>query len=121
MKILVIEDDIFFQKFYATKLQEAGYEVDVATNGEEGLEKARNNKPKLILLDLIMPKKDGFEVLKALAQDEELKTIPILVFSNLGQEKEIEEAKNLGAGGYITKSISDFDGSLAKIASLMKQ
>jgi len=121
MKILVMEDDTFFQKFYSSKLQEAGYRVDIASNGEEGIAKAKENNPDVILLDLIMPKTDGFDVLKTLAQDASLNHIPVFVFSTLGQEKEIEEATKLGAVGYINKSLSDFDNSLAKIAMFAKK
>lgn len=121
MHIVLIDDDIFFQKFYTTHLQELGYQVDAATNGDEGLEKIRQLKPDLILLDLIMPVKDGFEVLKVLSQDEKLKKIPVLVFSTLGQEKDVEEARKYGAIGYINKGLADFEAAKNTIASLIKK
>ena len=119
MKILIIEDDKFFQKFYSTKLQENRVEVEVASDGEEGLTKMRDFKPDLILLDLIMPKVDGFAVLAARLQDENLKKIPVIVFSTLGQEKDIENAKKLGANGYINKGSFDFRSMVATINQVM--
>lgn len=119
MYILLIEDDAFFQKFYSVKLKEKQFEVDVAEDGEVGLLKIAQRKPDLILLDLIMPKKDGFEVLEALAKDPNLKTIPVLIFSTLGQEKDIQRAKALGARDVANKSFFDFDTLIAKINSLV--
>lgn len=120
MRILIMEDDPFFQKFYSNEIANHGYEVEVAINGEEGLRRASKFKPDLILLDIIMPKKDGFEVLRDLQKDTKLKTIPVLIFSTLGQEKDVEHAKELGAVDYINKSFFDLETLLAKIASLIK-
>lgn len=119
-RILLIDDDVFFQTFYATHLTAEGYEVQTALNGGEGLGKIKFFQPDIVLLDLIMPEKDGFEVLKTMKKDPLLKQIPVLVFSTLGQEKEIEEAKNLGAAGYINKGLSDFTAANTLIASLLK-
>jgi len=119
MKILIIEDDKFFQKFYSTKLVENKVEVEVASDGEEGLIKMKDFKPDLVLLDLIMPKVDGFGILVARQQDEELKKIPVIVFSALGQEKDVENAKMLGANGYINKGSFDFQSMIAKINKVM--
>src|SRR5438874_1051422 len=101
MNILLVEDDTFFQHFYVLKLSESGYTVDVAQNGDEGLAKARAVHPSLILLDLIMPIKDGFEFLTARAQDPILLQIPVIVFSTLGQDADIQKATSLGATGYV--------------------
>ncbi|OGH17856.1 MAG: hypothetical protein A3C22_03270 [Candidatus Levybacteria bacterium RIFCSPHIGHO2_02_FULL_37_10] len=119
MKILIIEDDKFFQKFYANKLQEKKVEVEIASDGEEGLMKMKSIKPDLVLLDLIMPKADGFTVLTGRSQDEELKKIPVIVFSTLGQEKDIENAQKLGANGYINKGFFDFNSMIAVINRVM--
>jgi CheY-like chemotaxis protein len=119
MKILLIEDDIFFQKFYSTKLQENKVEVEVAGDGEEGLIKMKSSSPDLVLLDLIMPKMDGFAVLTSRSQDENLKKIPVIVFSTLGQEKDVAQAKSLGANGYINKGFFDFNSMVATINQVM--
>lgn len=119
MKILLVEDDKFFQRFYFSKLREQNIEVDVAGDGEEGILKARAGNPNLILLDLIMPKTDGFSFLEVRQQDEGLKKIPVIVFSTLGQEKDIEKAKLLGATGYINKSFFDFNNMMMKIKQIL--
>ena len=121
MRILLIEDDKFFQKFYLVKLQEQNMETEVAADGEEGLLKMRKFKPDLVLLDLIMPKVDGFSVLKSRLQDTNLIKIPVIVFSTLGQEKDIENARRLGATDYINKSFFDFSNMMAKINSIMNK
>lgn len=121
MKILLIEDDPFFQKFYSFKLREQQFEVFVGKDGVEGLQLVRSNTPDLILLDLIMPNKDGFEVLQELASDQELKKIPVLVFSTLSQEKDIARAKELGARDYVNKSFFDFEKLLVKIKTMIAQ
>ena len=118
MKLILVEDDTFFQQFYAMKLQKSGYVVDTANDGEEGIAKIRANRPDVVLLDLIMPRKNGFEVLEEMAKDPELKTIPVLVFSTLGQEQDIQKAMQLGAKGYVNKSFFDFEQLLAKVKSM---
>lgn len=120
MKILIIEDDKFFQKFYSTKLKEHKVEVEIASDGEEGILKMKSIKPDLVLLDLIMPKMDGFAVLAKRSQDEELRKIPVIVFSTLGQEKDIDSAKKLGASGYINKGFFDFNNMVATINQVMR-
>lgn len=121
MKILLVEDDKFFREFYAQKLREKGMEVFQAGDGEEGLKKASESNPDIILLDLIMPIKDGFEVLEGLSQNGVTKAIPVLVFSTLGQEKDIQKAISLGARGYVNKSFFDFDTLLNRILELTKK
>lgn len=121
MRILIIEDDEFFQKFYSSKLKEAGFEVYTASDGEEGLRLAKVIVPQLIVLDIIMPGKDGFEVLQILSQDKSLSMIPVIVFSTLGQAQDIEKAKKLGARDYIDKSSFDFNSLKAKITSLLQK
>lgn len=120
MKIAVIEDDIFFQKFYSTRLTEKGYEIVVASDGEEGLEKIKTERPNAILLDIIMPKKNGFELLEELQGDPELSKIPVLVFSTLGQEDDVKRAMSLGAKDYVNKSFFDFNNLVSKIAEIAK-
>lgn len=119
MKILIIEDDKFFQKFYSTKLAERKVEVVVAPDGQEGLMRMKDSSPDLVLLDLIMPKMDGFAVLAARMQDETLKKIPVIVFSTLGQEKDVGNAQKLGANGYINKGFFDFKSMVDKINQVM--
>lgn len=103
-KILVVEDDKFLRKVYESKLPKEGFTVVSAADGEAGLEAIKKEKPDLVLLDLIMPKKTGFEVLEALQSDPKAKPPVILVLSNLGQEEDIERSKALGATDFLVKS-----------------
>lgn len=103
-KILIVEDDMYINKMYQLKLNLEGYEVEVAENGRIGMEKVKSFKPDIMLLDILMPEMDGFEVLKAIKEDSSIKSIPILIMSNLGQEDHIQKGKELGAIGYIVKT-----------------
>lgn len=103
-KILIIEDDSLLSRMYQIVFSTSNYEVTVAVNGEEGLEKARADKPNLILLDIMMPKLNGLEVLKLLKADPETKGIPVVVLTNLAGSGDVEAALALGAVRYIVKS-----------------
>jgi DNA-binding response OmpR family regulator len=119
MNILLVEDDLFFQKFYAQKLRQETFGVDVASDGDEALKKLSQTKYDLILLDIIMPKKSGFDVLEYLKTNPPLNTAPIIVFSTLGQEQDIKKALQLGAKDYINKTFFDFSNLLNKINILI--
>jgi DNA-binding response OmpR family regulator len=103
-KILLIEDDPLIVKIYKTRLSADGYEVISADNGQDGLKLAMENPPNLIVLDIMMPKMDGFGVLEKLRTEENTKQVPILVYSNLGAEDEIQRARKLGATEFIVKA-----------------
>ncbi len=103
VKILVVEDDKFLRELIARKLRE-DYEVSEAIDGEEGLKKTREEKPDLILLDLILPGIDGFEVLTEIKKDPQLSEIPVIILSNLGQTDDIEKGLKLGAIDYLVKA-----------------
>lgn len=103
-KILLIEDDSLIVKIYTTRLKADGYTIVSADNGEDGITKAEQEIPDLILLDVMMPKVDGFTVLQTLRQREEFKSTPIIMYSNLGQEVEAKRAMELGATEFITKA-----------------
>lgn len=118
MYILIAEDDIFFQKFYKSELEQHGHQVKLAQNGVEALASIREKKPDLLILDIIMPQKDGFEVLEELTNSGQIHSIPILIFSTLGQEKDVKRAIDLGAKGFINKNFFDFDSLLMKIQEL---
>lgn len=102
--ILIVEDEKMLAEMYATKFEMEGFIVDKAFDGVNGLEKARKVKPKIILLDIIMPKLDGFAVLKELRADDDFKKTPIVLLTNLGQEDDIEKGKKLGATDYFVKA-----------------
>ena len=121
MKILLFEDDKFFREFYSRKLTEKNIEVETAEDGEVGLSILQTYMPDLILLDIIMPKKDGFDVLEEMSRRKLLPQIPVLVFSTLGQEKDIERARVMGARGYVNKSFFDFEKLYTRILELSKK
>lgn len=116
MKVLLVEDDKFFQKFYVTRLEEQEFTVEAASNGDEGLAKISEFKPDIIILDLIMPKKNGFEFLEEYSQLNY--KAPVLVFSTLGQEEDVQKAMSLGATDYVNKGLYDFESLKKKIMSL---
>lgn len=102
-KLLIVEDDEHVSKVYEVKFSKEGYEVIFARNGEEGVEKITKEKPDLIILDLMMPKKDGFVVLEEIKKVPDLSKIPVMILSNLGQETDKERALALGANEYLVK------------------
>jgi len=103
-KILIVEDDKFLRELIAKKLLKEGYEVEEAIDGEDGVRKTKEVMPDLILLDLILPGIDGFEVLKRIKEDEKTASIPVVILSNLGQKDEIEKGLNLGAVDFLIKA-----------------
>ena len=103
-QILVIEDDSFLLQMYATKLEKAGYDVKSAIDGTQGLKKAKDNHPDLILLDLVMPSKDGFKVLEELKIDPDLQNIPVIILSNLSEREDVQKCLQLGAVDYLIKA-----------------
>lgn len=108
--ILIAEDDPYYSKIYRHKFTKDGFNVEVAENGEKALEIVKRKKPDIILLDLIMPVKDGFQVLRELKEDDSLKNIKVVAVSNLGEKDDIERINKLGADGYIIKnSISIYE------------
>lgn len=106
-KILLVEDEEIINELLQKKLTQEGYEVTVARDGEEGLRLMREIKPDLVLLDIIMPKMDGFQVMEEMQKDEELKKIPVIIISNSGQPVELDRAKELGAKDWLIKT--EFD------------
>jgi len=106
-KILLIEDEEVIIRLLNRKLTTIGYEVVLAMDGDEGLEKMREQRPDLVLLDIIMPRKGGFEVLEEMRKDSNLAGIPVIIISNSGQPLELERAKSLGVSDWLVKA--EFD------------
>jgi len=102
--ILIVEDDRYLTKAYSIKIKNAGFNVLLADNGLDGLLVAKEKKPDLIVLDLLLPKVDGFEFLKRIKADEEMKNIPVLTISVLGQKNDQQKAIDLGAEAYFIKT-----------------
>lgn len=104
MKILIVEDEQVLSKVLKEKFDKAGYETKVSGDGEVAISDAKSFMPAIIVLDLVLPKKSGFEVLKAIKADLETAMIPIIVVSNLGEDSDIKMALSLGAKDYFVKS-----------------
>jgi len=103
-KVLLVEDDEVLARMYQTKFQHDGYQTVIAYSGQEGIDFAAKEKPDVILLDIMMPHVDGFQVLKTIKSNPEISKIPIIVLTNLGtSEILIKEAKRLGADDYLIK------------------
>ena len=119
-KVLIVEDDEFLRSLTAKRLEKEGYEVSVAVDGESANGIATEKKPDLILLDLLLPGMDGFEVLKRARADDVTKKTPIIVFSNLGQREDIEKAKGLGANDFLIKANFTLDDVIEKINTTLK-
>jgi len=103
-RVLVVEDDRFLRRACEACLQQRGFRVLVAVDGEEGLRLARAEKPDLVLLDLLMPKLGGLDVLRSLKADADTREIPVLVLSNSSRQQDIEEITRLGVVGYLVKA-----------------
>ena len=103
-RILLVEDDRFLRKAAETTLKQQGYTVITAADGEEALRVARSAPPDLILLDVIMPKLNGFQVLDALKKDPTTAHIPVIILSNLGQDRDVQQAMEAGATAYFIKA-----------------
>jgi len=114
-KILLIEDEEIMIDLLQKKLTKEGYEVSIARDGEEGLQLMRGEKLDLILLDIIMPKMGGFEVMAEMQKDKELKKIPIIVISNSGQPVELDKAQKLGAKDWLIKTEFDPQEVIEKV------
>lgn len=119
-KILIVEDDKFLRELITQKLIREDYETIEAVDGEEGLQKFREKKPDLVLLDLILPGIDGFEVLSKIGEDESLSKIPVIILSNLGQRDDIERGLKLGAVDYLIKAHFTPGEIIEKVKAVLK-
>lgn len=121
-KILIVEDDQFLREFYQELLTTEGYVVDVAEDGEIAISKLRGNEYNLVLLDIMLPKKDGVQILRDLkVAPAKSPNITIVVLTNLGQDMVIKECFDLGANGYLIKSALNPDQVLTEIKSYLNK
>jgi DNA-binding response OmpR family regulator len=119
-RILVIEDDRFLRKAAEAALRRHGYTVLTALDGETGLAVARVEHPDLVLLDLIMPGMQGFEVLKLLKEDASTSSIPVIILSNLGQDSDVKKALEAGAVDYLVKANLALDTLVGRVKALFE-
>ena len=120
-KVLMIEDDPVLQRMYIGKLTESGYEVDLAIDGSEGMYKALNTNPDLVLLDLMLPKVSGLQILAEIRKKPKTQKTPVIIMSNLGQAEDATKALQLGADDYIVKLNNPPSTVIKKIQALLSQ
>lgn len=118
-KVLIVEDDQFLLRMYKKKFEIAGFQVEIAVDGEDGLNKMRSAKPDIVLMDIMMPKLNGLDAIAQAKQDSMIKNIPILVLTNLSNTDDAQNAVKSGALGYMVKS--DFTPSqvVEKVKSIL--
>ena len=119
-KILIAEDDAILLSILADSFTQEGFEVIKTKNGEEGLAAALREHPDLILLDIIMPKMDGVTMLKKLRQDKKCLAIPVILLTNLGYNREVEEAMKYGASDFLVKANWKIEDVVAKVRDRLK-
>jgi DNA-binding response OmpR family regulator len=118
--ILIIEDDKFLRELIVQKLLKENYKTSEAVDGEEGIKKIKEEKPDLVLLDLILPGIDGFEVLSKMKEESTLSSIPVIILSNLGQKDDVERGLKLGAVDYLIKAHFTPGEIIEKIKNALK-
>lgn len=116
-KILIIEDDTFLLKLYSDKLKREGFDVLKSLTGEEGLNKVLSEKPDLVILDIILSRRSGFEILSEMKLNPKMKKIPVIILTNLGQKSDIKRGLDLGAVAYLVKT----DFSVNQLPKLIKE
>lgn len=120
-KILLIEDEEVLCNLLEKRLTKEGYEISIARDGLDGLKKMREIKPDLILLDIVMPKMGGFEVLEEMKKDHDLEDIPVIIISNSGQPVEIDRAKELGVKDWLIKTEFDPQEVIEKVKKQLSE
>ncbi len=121
IKILVVEDDPFLLGMYVTKLEMSGFIVFGVEDGNEAVPATEKEKPDLILLDIILPNMDGFEILKKLKKQDSTKDIPVIIFTNLGQQADVEKGLELGAVDYLIKAHFTPSEVITKVNKILKK
>jgi Response regulators consisting of a CheY-like receiver domain and a winged-helix DNA-binding domain len=119
-KILIVEDDKFLRELIVKKLSNEGYDAIEAVDGEQGIQKIKDSKPDLVLLDLILPGIDGFEVLSQKKEDPFIVAIPVIVLSNLGQKEDVDKGLSLGATDYLIKAHFTPGEIIEKVRNIIK-
>ena len=119
-KVMWVEDDQFLSEMIAKKLRDQGAELEFAGTGEEASDKIKEAKPDVLLLDILLPGKTGYDVLKEMKQDDGMKDTPVILFSNLGQQEDIDKGYELGADKFLVKATVDLDGVVDEINELLE-
>lgn len=120
-KILLVEDDPFLSSLLKNRLAKEAFDISVARDGEEALNSLKANKFDLLLLDIILPKKSGFEVLEELRQNPQLEKLLVIIISNLGQPEDVTKGQQLGVVDYFIKAKTSIDDLVIKIKEIIKE
>ncbi|MBT3538983.1 response regulator [Candidatus Parcubacteria bacterium] len=118
--VLLVEDDTFLANIYKTKFEMEKFKVSVATDGEAGFEAAKKKNPDIILLDILLPKMDGFTVLENLKKEDSVKDIPVILLTNLGQKDDVEKGLEMGAVDYLIKAHFKPSETVDKVKKVLK-
>lgn len=118
-KVLIVEDEHFLSTILANRLKKEGFGIEQAFDGQEAIDKLGTEKPDLIVLDLILPRKSGFEVLENVSKDPQLSKVPVIILSNLGQQSDIEKARELGAFAYYIKVSTSIDNFVEVVRNMI--
>jgi len=118
--ILIVEDDEFLRGLINKKLASEGFGVISAIDGEDGIKKAKEDKPDLVLLDLVLPNIDGFEVLSKIREDASISKTPVIILSNLGQKEDIDKGMKFGATDYIIKAQFTPEEIVERVKNILK-
>jgi len=118
--LLLVEDDSFLSNIYKTKFEMEGFEVMAAADGEAGLALAKSKRVDVILLDILLPKLDGFTVLKELKADKNVKDVPVILLTNLGQKDDVNKGLELGAADYLIKAHFKPSETVAKVRKIIE-
>ena len=118
-KILVVEDDLFLTNIYRSKLGEAGFSVEAASDGHAALSKLEEYSPDVILLDIVMPKMNGFELIKRIKADSRWHNVPILVITNLAEQADEQKARELGATDFVIKTGTPIETIVEKVQNFL--
>jgi len=120
INVLLVEDDVFLSQIYQKKFEMEGFKVSTSDNGEKGLADAKKKKPDIILLDILLPKMDGFLVLDKLKADPEVKNIPVILLTNLGQKEDVDKGLEAGAADYLIKAHFKPSEVVEKVRKVLK-
>ncbi len=118
--VLLVEDDTFLANIYKTKFEMEKFKVTVATDGAQGLKEIRKKKPDVVLLDILLPKMDGFAVLEEIKKDKDIKDVPVILLTNLGQKDDVEKGLEMGAADYLIKAHFKPSETVGKVKKVLK-
>lgn len=120
ISVLIVEDDKFLRELLVRKVESAGFVTSIAIDGKEALRKIKEELPRLVLLDLVLPGIDGFEILKQVKEDPKTNKVSVIILSNLGQREDVERGLKLGADDYLIKAHFTPDEIIQKVQKLLE-